>query len=380
MDLQNRHAMLPEPSHDEAARQMFVRAFRGHLAAEVAPGSRRVYETVVMPAFEREHGRVPADKYEVRKEMLRQPYYQFWSAMQRASQELMWDSVIDTVERALPDLKRTAENLDRADPEGSPKGSLRLDPMLPIPAYHTGVDIHLQPGAYHTERGAGDVAAGAIYDRGVYLYLGGATGPDNDLLGRILVAYFKANFPDRPVSRLLDMGCAIGNSTLPWADAFAQAEIHGIDVGAPVLRYAHARAEAKGAAVHFSQQNAEQTDFADGSFDLIVSHIMLHETSTAALPRIFAECRRVLKPGGLMLHLEIPRGGDPYSAFMMDWEAYNNNEPFSRQFRETDVVALVSEAGLSHARIDLAPVAFGSAQRNYGSAYEGFPVIVGERS
>ena len=376
MDLQNRHAMLPEPDHDEAARQMFVRAFRGHLASQVAPGSRRVYDAVVLPAFTRAHGRPPADKYEVRKEMLGQPYYQFWSAMQRASQELMWDSVIDTVERALPDLERTAHNLDAA----GPKGSLRLDPALRIPAYHTGVDIHLQPGAYHTEHGAGDVAAGAIYDRGVYLYLGGATGPDNDLLGRILVAFFKANFPGRPVGRLLDMGCAIGNSTLPWAVAFPEAEIHGIDVGAPVLRYAHARAEAKGAAVHFSQQNAEVTDFADAGFDLIVSHIMLHETSHAALPRIFAECRRLLRPGGLMLHLEIPRGGDAYAGFMMDWEAHNNNEPFSRQFRETDVVGLVTDAGLANARIDLAPVAFGTSQRNYGSAYEGFPVIVGERA
>ena len=34
-----------------------------------------------------------------------------------------------------------------------------------------------------------------------------------------------------------------------------------------MLRYGHARAEAMGATIHFSQQNAECTDFADGSFD-----------------------------------------------------------------------------------------------------------------
>ena len=53
-----------------------------------------------------------------------------------------------------------------------------------------------------------------------------------------------------------------------------------------------------GAAIHFSQQNAEKTDFADGSFDLIVSHIFLHETSRTAVDNILAECRRLLKPGG----------------------------------------------------------------------------------
>ena len=39
-------------------------------------------------------------------------------------------------------------------------------------------------------------------------------------------------------------------------------------VGAPLLRYAHARAEMLGRKVHYSQQNAESLDFADGSFDL----------------------------------------------------------------------------------------------------------------
>lgn len=375
MDTQIRHAMLPTPDHDEEARQMFVKSFRGHLAANVAPGSRRIYDRVVLPRFRQANGRAPTDKKEVRKEMVRQPYYQFWSAMQRASQELMWDSIIDTVERTLPDLKATAERLDN----GNPKGSLRLDPGLEIPSYHTGVDIHLQPGAYHSEFAKGDVAAGAIYDRGVYLYLIGATGPDNDLLGRILVHFYKENFADRPVGRLLDMGCAIGNSTLPWCVALPDAEIRGIDVGAPVLRYAHARAEAKGCSVHFSQQNAERTDFDDESFDLVVSHIMLHETSHKALPRIFAECKRLLKPGGVMLHLEIPRSTEPFAAFMMDWESYNNNEPFSRQFRETDVVKLVRDAGLANPRFDLAPVNFDTSQRNYGGVFEGFPVIVGEK-
>jgi ubiquinone/menaquinone biosynthesis C-methylase UbiE len=375
MDTQNRHPMLPQPTHDEQARQMFVKSFRGHLSAAVAPGSRRVYEQVVVPKFERANGRPPEDKYEVRKEMEQQPYYQFWSAMQRSSQELMWDSVIDTVERTLPALKETAAALDR----GNPKGSLILDETLTIPNYHTGVDIHLQPGAYHSEFVENDLAAGAVYDRGVYLYLAGATGPHNDLLGRILVNFFAENYPDRKIDRMLDMGCAIGNSTLPWAERFPDAEVHGIDVGAPVLRYAHARAEGKELAIHFSQQNAEQTNFPDESFDLIVSHIMLHETSHKALPRIFAECARLLRRGGIMLHLEIPRETKPFESFMMDWEAYNNNEPFSRQFRETDVIAIAAQSGFSNARFDLAPVNFEKSQRNYSNAFIGFPVIVGEK-
>ena len=376
MDTQIRHAMLPQPTHDEQARQMFVKSFRGHLAAAVAPGSRRVYDQIVVPKFQQSNGRPPKDKHEVRKEMEQQPYYQFWSAMQRCSQELMFDSVIDTVERALPALQHTASELDR----GKPKGSLTLDEMLVIPSYHTGVDIHLQPGGYHSDFSENDIAAGAIYDRATHLYLAGATGPHNDLLGRILVNFFAEHYAGRTIGRMLDMGCAIGNSTLPWAERFPEAEIHGVDVGAPVLRYAHARAEAKDVGVHFSQQNAERTSFADGSFDLIVSHIMLHETSHKALPRIFAECERLLRPGGVMLHLEIPRETKPFESFMGDWEAYNNNEPFARQFRETDVIAIAGQSGFANARFALAPVNFEKSQRNYSSAFIGFPVIVGEKA
>jgi ubiquinone/menaquinone biosynthesis C-methylase UbiE len=141
------------------------------------------------------------------------------------------------------------------------------------------------------------------------------------------------------------MGCGIGNSTLPWARAFPDARVEGIDVAAPQLRYAHARAEALGVPAHFSQRNAEATGFAAGSFDLVVSHIMLHETSRSALPAILRECRRLLAPGGLMLHLEIPRGRDPYEKFMFNWEAWNNNETFAVFLTDLDLAALAVECG-----------------------------------
>jgi ubiquinone/menaquinone biosynthesis C-methylase UbiE len=110
-------------------------------------------------------------------------------------------------------------------------------------------------------------------------------------------------------------------------------------VAAPVLRYAHARAEALGVPVHFSQQNAEKTDFEDGSFDLVLSHIVLHETSKSALPRILGECHRLLEANGLMLHLEIPRGKSVIEKFMHNWESYNNNETFSRFMTVIDLKA-----------------------------------------
>jgi ubiquinone/menaquinone biosynthesis C-methylase UbiE len=170
-------------------------------------------------------------------------------------------------------------------------------------------------------------------------------------MGDTLVAYLREKHPDFQPKRILDMGCAIGNSTLVWARAFPDAEVHGIDVGAPVLRYAHARAQALGVPVHFSQQNAEHTDFAAGSFDLVVSHIMLHETSKSALVNVLRESHRLLREGGLMLHLEIPRGKTVIEKFMHNWESYNNNETFCRYMTDIDLAAEAVKGGFAAARV-----------------------------
>jgi ubiquinone/menaquinone biosynthesis C-methylase UbiE len=143
------------------------------------------------------------------------------------------------------------------------------------------------------------------------------------------------------------MGCSVGHSTVPYAQAFPDAEVHGIDVAAPMLRYAHARAEELGEKVHFSQQNAEQTNFKSGTFDLIVSHILLHETSQKAIHNIVKECHRLLKPGGLMVHGETPpyKNMGPFDAFMLDWDTRNNNEPFWARSHEIDLEKLSKKGG-----------------------------------
>ena len=356
------HAMLPDTNHDEQARQDFVGALRGHLSGRLMPGAYKVYAARVEPAFKAQHGRAPKDQEEVRKVMTKDSFYQFWSAMQRRSQELLWESVIDPTERQLPDLLERSRKLQR-----KARGSLRLDPQLEIPRYHRAADIHLQPGGYHTDFVADDVSAGAVYDKGINLYMGGALGPENDLTGNTLLAYLREKHPHFNPKSILDMGCAIGNATLVWARAFPKARVHGIDVGAPVLRYAHARAEALGVRADFSQQNAECTDFPDGSFDLIVSHIMLHETSRSALPRILAECRRLLRPGGLMLHLEIPRGKTVMEKFMHNWESYNNNETFCRFMTDIDLAAEGVKGGFARTEVkteDFVPQ-LDVAQMNY---------------
>jgi ubiquinone/menaquinone biosynthesis C-methylase UbiE len=74
---------------------------------------------------------------------------------------------------------------------------------------------------------------------------------------------------------------------------------------------------------------------------------MLHETARGALSRILGECRRLLRPGGLMLHLEIPRGRTVLENFLYNWESWNNNETFGQYMTHLDLAALAREQGFA---------------------------------
>jgi SAM-dependent methyltransferase len=341
---QHHHAMLPRTTHDELARQNFMQSLAAYVNNKMTPSNRVIYEKVAKPRFEHEHQCPPKNRHEIRRAMHREPFYRWWSALRRIQQEMMWESVSSSVERQLPEL------IEQAKDNGNELGSLTLAPDFQMPAYQTAVDIHCMPGGYHSEFRDNDIAAGAIYDRGTYVYGRGWLGPMNDDMGQSIIHYYlKPHYPDWQPSKILDMGCSVGHSTLPYVDAYPNAEVYAIDVSAPMLRYGHVRAEALGKRVHFVQENAESTHFPEGSFDLVVSHILLHEIPPFAIRNMMRESYRLLAPGGMMVHVEAPlyRHMDMYSAFLYDWQTANNNEPFWSAMRELDVMAIAIAAGFN---------------------------------
>ena len=346
-DKQFPHAALPAANHDELARQDFTMELKRHISASLTAPNRSVAELEVLPAFMRRHERRPRDRHELRGAMEEHPFHQMWGSLTRLSQELMWGSVEESVSRQLGAL------IEGAKPTANSMGSLRLSPDVRVPRYVSAVDIHAMPGGYASEVAPDDVRAGAVFDRGTFLNVCGTQGPTHDARGKTAIAFLKTEHAGLRPARILDMGCSIGQSTVPYADHFPRAEVHAIDVAAPMLRYGHARARSLGAAVHFSQQNAEETDFEDESFALIVSHLLFHETSTKALPRILRECHRLLRKGGVMVHLEL---GMPYhdmdlfEEVMHDWQTYYNAEPFWAKINTTDTAGLARAAGFATAR------------------------------
>ena len=343
-----RHGAMAAVNHDEAAREDFIASMYFAVQADVFPGNRHAYDRRVCPAFELDHGRAPKDRHEIRRAMADEPLFQWWSGLRRTTQEMKQATGEELVHRQVDRINHEVARLGRAA-----KGTLRLNPQLALPGYVAKVDFHGQPGGYYTERCPDDATPAAIYDPGVFVLTKGFMGPYCEAAGASAINFLKARFPDLRPKRILDIGCSVGHSTLPYRAVYPKARIDAIDLSAPMLRYAHARASSMGQTIHFSQQNAEATDFADGSFDLIVSHIVLHETSKRALRNIVAESFRLLAPGGLMLHVEQRQhdGMDTFEQFYYDWDTLNNHEPFWGTLHDTDLGDVATGVGFDRARI-----------------------------
>lgn len=334
MPQQGFHSMLPTPTHDEAARENYSVTFRNLVMNAIPEGERLAYEHRAVPAFVKEHGRRPKTRQEARKIMERDSYGQMSSALRRISQEVLWDTVSDSIERDLPELVERARDTRRR----RTRGSLELNPGIEIPRYIGAVDIHAMPGNYDEERTQDDVFAGALYDRGVFLRYGGARGPYNERIGTQIAEWLRANHPNLKPRRILEIGCAVGGTAVGLAAAMPEAEVYAIELGAPMLRYAHARAESIGVPVHFAQRNGEHTGWPDAHFDVIYSFALMHETSTTACRNILKESHRLLAPGGVMIHLDLPawKHLDPLDAARMDWDTHYNAEPFMGKLGDLD--------------------------------------------
>lgn len=369
------HEMLAVPNHDEAARQRFVVAFKQHLNRSLRPRNRVAFEQEVAPAYEKEHGRAPEGRREIREGMLANRHYRTWATLARSAQELMWSSLADTLDRERPRLAAAAARLSR---ESACGGTLELDPAFVPPRGMAQVEVHLQPGGYTLDLGPDDVAAGAYYESGGNLYAFGQGIGRSDSKAAHVQRFLRERYPDLAPRRILDMACSAGSATVPYALAFPEADVHGIDIGTGMLRYAHARAEALGARVHFHQMDVAATGFPDGCFDLVVSHNMMHEVPDRTRRAAFRESFRLLRPGGVCVHQDVPlrfAGLDEFARFDLSWDALYNNEPYWEVYANADLRADLEAAGFPPGAVHVGhlPQAQGSLPWYVGTARKPAP-------
>ena len=222
-------------------------------------------------------------------------------------------------------------------------GTLELNPDMQIPEY-TRHEIHQQPGGY-----VGSPFAGAVYHHGTNAFYRARNMVNDQDQNHETLAQQMPEPADGSVSRILDMGCGIGQLTTALKDRFAQAQVWGVDVAAPMIRYGHMRAVDLGVDVNFAHRLAEDTRFPDNHFDLVTSYILHHEVTEEISKRIIAEAFRVLRPNGVYFPIDFYTGGRPRAtAFrtFMTWVDHRwNNEVWRMEYAAVDFPAEMRKVG-----------------------------------
>ena len=254
----------------------------------------------------------------------------------RSLQEAYWNRIMESY---AVDEKEWLAKLDKADVSGP--GRVSWDPDFPVPEY-AKVEIHIQPGGYVSEP-----LAGLHYDYGTKVFFGGKN--DEDSL-HIKVASQTSTPKDDKVARILDLGCSIGQLPCELKRRFPNAEVWGIDVGAPMLRYAHLRAIEQGLDVNFVQMLCEDLDFPDDHFDLVTAHLLFHELPIPVIKKTIDEVRRVLRPGGTFVIWDFPTNSPAeqrFASFSLMFDSADNGEPYSTDFVYSHVEDMLKTAGFS---------------------------------
>ena len=128
--------------------------------------------------------------------------------------------------------------------------------------------------------------------------------------------------------RVLDVGCGWAYGT-HWAHALG-CEVCGIDLAHDQLAWAR-QGLPHGASLGLTQANARALPFRDGTFDRVFSVETLEHVFRPDRPAVYAELRRVLKPGG-RLALSTPNPASPIEAvkrLAVRWPALRRSLPSS---------------------------------------------------
>lgn len=239
-------------------------------------------------------------------------------------QDTIWERFLSPVVRLLIDeegLRRYAQSIDWQKESDRIR---RAD--VTIPTYYSSQNFHGIEGGYL------NYSAAVSYDPITQYVL-----PPNETMVRQGALDAIKGHP----RRILDLGCGTGSTTLMLKQAFPQAQVIGLDLSPYMLVRAEDKAKTAGLDIQWLHGNAEQTELADASFDLVTASLLFHETPPAVSQAILRESFRLLKVGGEVVILD----GNQKTLRALDWLNNIFEEPYIGDFAANSVDAWMGAAG-----------------------------------
>jgi len=112
------------------------------------------------------------------------------------------------------------------------------------------------------------------------------------------------------IKAILDLGCGPGGWVLEVAREHPDIQVSGIDISRSMIQFAQAQAISRGYGnASFTVMDVKQPLlFEDASFDLVNERTLYGVMAPGEWPQLLAECKRILRPGGIirLTELETP--------------------------------------------------------------------------
>lgn len=161
---------------------------------------------------------------------------------------------------------------------------------------------------------------------------------DQHILG---VARLRKNLLSKTTDKILDVACGTGLNIPLFPKG---SDITAVDLSPKMLEIAHQNAIKYGLNANLAVMDAEHLEFADGSFDTVVSTL-----STCTFPdpvKALQEMKRVCRPNGLILLLEHGHSSLPWFARFQDRNEYQHYQDHAGCRWNQDPLDLVQSAGI----------------------------------
>lgn len=178
-----------------------------------------------------------------------------------------------------------------------------------------------------------------------------ASGRDLQRLAERLSAF--------PLASVLDMGCGAGHAS--FAAAHQVKQVVAYDLSAQMLDVVAQAAKEKGLDNIATRQGyAESLPFEDGSFDVVISRYSAHHWHDVG--RALREVNRVLKPGGVVIVMDVMSPGHPVRDIWLQTVEALRDTSHVRNYSSGEWLSLMNDANLIADTVltDRLPLAFSS--------------------